>query len=599
MFTPLLPGSSLSSWIYLQQSKADQLALMSEDATLARENAQFVEKIAGMTSVEDLMNDYQALKVALGAHGLQDDIQNRFFVQQVIEQGTQSDDSFANRLSDTRYAALAQTFESLGLTGAGDLRDALPEVPVELADAVTDRYGDSPLYLGLASRLSGNLTLGLLGADTQDKAWTRAVDDPALNPIFAEVLGTSGALGGLNDADQAAIFSQATDYVYGNSSLSTLIDPDNAFAVADTYLGTNGQSLDLGFSYGGLRDRFDAITAGIHSGNTSPSGGESVDAAVEAARWNALQSDTALRDTLAAAMGVSAGFASLSAQDQIAELQAGVSAVFGRSDFDVFSAQANVSEIGDRYLNPNDHSLTQVFSLGGFTDQVAAVRDADVGADARWQAALSISANRDTFLKAFGLETPLAEGDDSALIDALKSETLRRFGTEDAAVFEAPDVMAALTGLYMDAKIAEITDDYVDQEFRVAVGEERPELRVALAVADELQAAVETGGTEDGQWYRVLGSDILRSAFETAFGLGSDFSGIDLDQQVATMRERSQTLVGSETVDAYLDPDKQEAFITRYLVLAGTTDSTTSDPSVSLFGEASASTILATLYSAG
>lgn len=599
MFTPILPGSSLSSWIYLQDSKEEQLAVFGQDATINREKAHFAEKIAGMSSVDDLMNDYQALKVVLGAHGLQDDIQNRYFVQQVIEQGTSSEDSFANRLSDARYTALAQTFEELGLTGTGNLRDSLPDVSVDLADAITDQFGDSPLYLGLASRLSGNLTLGLLGADTSDKIWGRAVDDPALNSVFTKVLGTHGNVSSLSDSEQVSIFREATEFLFGNSSLSTLVDPDNTFAVADAYLGTSGQTLEVGFSYGGIRDRFANITNTIHQGNTTPVGSETVDEAVEAARWAALQADTTLRDVLASAVGVSAGFSSLAAADQIAELQSKTTELFGRSDFDLFSATANLTTIGDSYLNPDEQPLTHVFSLGGFTEQISAVRDADVGNGARWEAALSISANRTVFLEAYGLEESLADADDATLIAALKAETLRRFGTEDVAIFESAEQMAALTGLYMDAQVGDITNDYLEQEFRVAVGEERPELRIAMAIAEELESAVATGGTENGQWYRVLGSDVLRSAFETAFGLGSEFAGVDLDLQVGTMRDRSYGLIGSETVDGYLDPENQEKFISRYLVQAGTTDSTSSDASVSLFGEASASSILATLYSAG
>lgn len=583
----------------MQHSKPDQLALFAQGATLARENAAFGERLAGATSVADLMSDYQALKVALGAHGLQDDIQNRYFVQQVIEQGTTAQDSFANRLSDARYSALAQTFEALGLTGAGDLRATVSAVPAALADAISAAHGDSPIALGLAGRLNGNITLGLLGADTSDKAWARAVDDPALHPILARVLGTHDNLGGLSDAAQAMIFQEATAYLYGNSSLGALSDPDNTFAVADAYLGTAGEALNSGFSYGGLRDAFVAIADGINSTNTTPQGGESVEEAVETARWEALQSDDGLRDTLAAAVGVPADFATMSSDDQIAALQSGVSGVFGRATFDVFSAQANLRTLGDHFLNPDAQPLTHVFSLGGFLEQMTAVRDADVGPEARWQAVLDIAANREAFVAAYGLDPGLSKSDDTQLIAALTAETLRRFGNEDVALFEQPAPMAALTGLYLDAQIAEITGNHVEQAFRVAVGEERPELRVALAVAEELQAAVDSGGTDDGKWYRVLGSDVLRTAFETAFGLGSEFSGLDLDQQVSILRDRSQTLIGRDTVDGYLEADKQDIFITRYLIQAGASQSVSADPGPSLFGEASANTILATLYSAG
>ena len=56
--------------------------------------------------------------VALGAFGLQDDLPNRFFIQKVLEGGTLSTDSLANKLSDPRYAALAKAFGFVALVMA-------------------------------------------------------------------------------------------------------------------------------------------------------------------------------------------------------------------------------------------------------------------------------------------------------------------------------------------------------------------------------------------------------------------------------------------------------------------------------------------------
>jgi hypothetical protein len=57
------------------------------------------------------VGDRRLLEVALGAFGLDDDIRNRFFIRKVLEEGTTSPSRrFANRLSDKRYLALAETF---------------------------------------------------------------------------------------------------------------------------------------------------------------------------------------------------------------------------------------------------------------------------------------------------------------------------------------------------------------------------------------------------------------------------------------------------------------------------------------------------------
>lgn len=581
MYIPILPGTSLNSWSYLQESQQDQLTAFGAAGTLPREQENFVEKIVNMSSVEDLMNDYQALKVALGAHGLQDDLPNRYFVQQVIEQGTQSEDAFANRLSDARYTALAQTFETLGLTGTGDLSESLPSIDLELADAVETQFGESPIYLNAAAKLSNNLTLGLLGADSADNIWQRALENDGLAFSIGKMLGVSDQLTALDNEAQIDLLREVAEFKLGNSSLTALIDPDATFELADSYLGSFGSALSDAFSYTGLNDSLSSLNSA---------------GADEDARWSALQADTATRDVIAQALGVRDALTGLDAQDQIAVLQDATKDMFGRSDFEVFTLQANVSQLGDRYLSPQDESLTQTFTLGGFTDAVSAVLDQGASVDEKWDSALSIDSFKTALAEAFALTDGFDALSDIEQRDALKAEIEARFGTDDVSALEIPENMATLTGLYMDAQISDITNNYVEQEFQVAVGDLRPELRVAMSVADELQAAIDAGGTDDGQWFLVLGSSVLRSAFETAFGLSTDFAQVDLDSQVTTMKEMSQTLIGSDRVADYLESDNLDTLINRYLTLAGTTDTSSSDPSVSLFSTASANSILSTAY---
>ncbi|WP_138472133.1 DUF1217 domain-containing protein [Poseidonocella sp. HB161398] len=581
MYTPLLPGNSITSWLYLKDSRETQLAAFSNDRVLQREQANFAGKIGQMSSVDDLMKDYQALKVALGAHGLKDDLPNRYFIRQVIEQGTDDPEDFANKLSDGRYAALAKTFEALGLTGSGDLGTSLPALDDALSAAVTAARGESPVYLNAAAKLSSALTLGLLGADTADRVWQRALERPGVSETLQRVFGTSASAAGLDADGQIAVFRESAEYLYGSTRVSALIDPANAFAVADAYLGTAGQALEDGFSYSGLQSRLASIAAAQGS---------------DADRWSALQADAGLRDVMAAALGVADGFAALDAAGQISALQTATQSLFGRSDFAAFGSQANLTALGDRYLDPQGRGFAGTFTLGAFTAEIEAARDEGPGMDQRWQAVLSVDTLREAMASAFGLEEGFSALSEADQLAALKQAMKAQFGTEDVAALEEPAAMAAFSGLYVDAQIAGITQSYMEQEFRIAVGELRPELRVAMSVAEELQKAVESGGTEVGQWYRALGNSVLREAFEGAFGLSDEFAQMDLDGQVSLMRTSSERLIGSSAVADFLAPEAQEKLITQYLARAGTSGTATSGTASSLFADASASSILATIY---
>ncbi|WP_108259080.1 DUF1217 domain-containing protein [Mangrovicoccus ximenensis] len=584
MYTPLLPGTSLSSWLYLKDSRAAQLGAFSQDGLLKREQQNFVQKIGQMSSVDDLMKDYQSLKVALGAHGLKDDLPNRYFIRQVIEQGTDDPGDFANRLSDGRYAALAKTFEALGLTGTGGAGAALPTLSDGLASAVQAAHGESPIYLNAAARMSSSLTLGLLGADSAERIWERALRVPGMANTLGRILGTSATVSLLDTKGQISVFRDAAEAAFGGDRLSVLTDPSNAFAVADAYLGTAGQALEAGFSYGGMKSRIDAITKA---------------SSADAARWTALQADAPLRDVLAKALGVSAGFAGLSAADQIAEMKTRAGAVFGRSEFSVFSSQASQTLMGDRYLDPDGKGLAGAFSLGAFTEAVSAARAEGPSIDQKWDSVLKVEPLREALVQGLGLQDGFAALSPEGQVDALKAAMKAQYGTEDVGALEDPKLLAALSGAQVDARIAEVTKNYVEQEFRIAVGELRPELRVAMSLAEELRTAVETGGTESGQWYRILGNSVLREAFQGALGMGANLGQMELDAQVSLMRAGAERLIGSQRAADFLDPQNQDKLITQYLARAGSSGTSFAGaPSGSLFASASAGSILATLYGA-
>jgi hypothetical protein len=55
---------------------------------------------------------------------------------------------------------------------------------------------------------------------------------------------------------------------------------------------------------------------------------------------------------------------------------------------------------------------------------------------------------------------------------------------------------------------------------------------------------------------------------QTALGLPKGFSAIDLDQQVAVMREKVQAAFGAQTVTQFSDPAQLEALVRRFHVRA-------------------------------
>jgi hypothetical protein len=113
MFAPIVPGIGIGGWQYLQRTYESQVDLFSKSPQLDRDTEYFRENIGNVKTARELVQDRRLLSVALGAFGLQDDIDNRFFIQKILEEGTTAEGTLANRFSDKRYQQLSEAF-SLG-----------------------------------------------------------------------------------------------------------------------------------------------------------------------------------------------------------------------------------------------------------------------------------------------------------------------------------------------------------------------------------------------------------------------------------------------------------------------------------------------------
>jgi hypothetical protein len=90
-FTPVVPLGGLVGFALLSRTLDRQTELFNAAPALRRDTDHFAQTIAGVQTAADLVADRRLLRVALGAFGLQDDIDSRAFVRAILEQGTEDD----------------------------------------------------------------------------------------------------------------------------------------------------------------------------------------------------------------------------------------------------------------------------------------------------------------------------------------------------------------------------------------------------------------------------------------------------------------------------------------------------------------------------
>lgn len=89
---------------------------LEKQPTIERDTAYYLENIGKVKTVEEFVKNDRLFRYAMKAHGLADMAYAKAFMVKVLKEGISDPDSFANKLTDKRYAEFASTynFEKLG-----------------------------------------------------------------------------------------------------------------------------------------------------------------------------------------------------------------------------------------------------------------------------------------------------------------------------------------------------------------------------------------------------------------------------------------------------------------------------------------------------
>jgi len=226
-FQPIVPFSGMAGWTFLQRTQAAQQATFEASPEIERDVDYFAENIAKVTTPEDLVNDYRLLKVALGAFGLDDDLPNKAFIRKVLEEGSLDPDSFANKMTDKRYLALADAFGfDLG-TPSTQLSDFADDI---LSQYSTRQFeiavGEQDTNMRLALSLERDLGEIVNKETTSDGKWFSVMGNEPLRRVFETALGLPSTLATLDIDQQLEIFRDRADAIFGDGEIAQFSDPD-------------------------------------------------------------------------------------------------------------------------------------------------------------------------------------------------------------------------------------------------------------------------------------------------------------------------------------------------------------------------------------
>lgn len=237
-FAPVVPLAGIAGWQFLQRTQESQFEAFERSPQLARDVENFRENIWRVSSAEQLVNDRQLFQVALGAFGLEDEIDKKFFLQKVLEEGTDDPDSFANSLVDPRYRELSEAFGFGNLVGPNNI---LSDFGTRLADSYLERQfevavGQSSDALRLAMNFQREITDYANGSDPDDVGWFSVMGNKPLRTVMEAALGLPTEFGALDVDLQHQTFREKAREKFGDSSLAVFNDPEIVTNAINTFL---------------------------------------------------------------------------------------------------------------------------------------------------------------------------------------------------------------------------------------------------------------------------------------------------------------------------------------------------------------------------
>jgi len=237
-FQPVVPLTGYTGWVFLSRTLEKQQEAHAASPARQRDTDYFAEKIGSIQTAEDLVADRRLLSVALGAFGLDDDINSQFFIRRVLEDGSTRDDAISNRLADKTYLELSRAF---GFGEVAPPRTQLTGFADEIISAYEARQfeidvGNQDESLRLALGAVRELTELSQDTTANDTKWFKIMGTPPLRSVFETAFGLPTSFGTLDLDQQLSVLRDRSSAVLGTDEIADFADETLREDLVKTFL---------------------------------------------------------------------------------------------------------------------------------------------------------------------------------------------------------------------------------------------------------------------------------------------------------------------------------------------------------------------------
>ena len=226
-FAPVIPLSGLGGWRFLQATQARQQNLFNRSPDIQRDVEYFKENIGNITNSADLVADRRLLGVALGAFGLDDEINKQAYIRTVLDGGTFDPRSFANRIGNADYLAFAKTFSFGNEGGFVPTTNRITDITDKfLTRQFEQAVGDVDNTMRLALNFKREMR-DLAGQNLpRDTGWFRAMASRPIRAVLESAFNLPASFSQIGLDQQKDVFIDKAKAVFGSGDISVFSDSE-------------------------------------------------------------------------------------------------------------------------------------------------------------------------------------------------------------------------------------------------------------------------------------------------------------------------------------------------------------------------------------
>lgn len=271
-FSAVVPAGGYNGWLFLKRTMDRQQDVQQAQPRARRDEAYFRQTIASVTTAEQLVSDRRLFGIVLGAFGLEADINNRFFIRKVLEEGVAAQGALANRLANKAYREMT---EALGFGDQGPPRTTAPGFADRILAAYIARQfevavGEKSNSLRLALNAERELPLLAAKQGSLDTKWFTIMGSPPLRKVFETAFGLPASFVSIDLDQQLGVFKAKAERFLGTSSIDALSDPQLLDRLIRRYLALSSSDTTA------AAQRGSAALQILQAGNAGVSGSATV-----------------------------------------------------------------------------------------------------------------------------------------------------------------------------------------------------------------------------------------------------------------------------------------------------------------------------------